>query len=267
MKNEKGNSLPLVSIIIPTYNRQGPVLRAIDSVLRQSFKAFELIVVDDGSTDNTATWVSLINDPRLVYKKTANKGVSAARNAGAALASSDWLCFLDSDDLWKKNKLSEQVTFHRERPSCLISQTDETWIKNSKRINKMTKHKTKEGNIFRESLRLCLISPSAVMIKKSLFVNCGCFDESLPVCEDYALWLNVLATNMAGLINKELVTKFGGHKDQLSKKLPIMDAYRIQALEKLLLSDFLSEEQQKWTEQELLYKKHIVEQGKKKRRS
>jgi glycosyltransferase involved in cell wall biosynthesis len=267
MKNKEQKKDPLISVIIPTHDRQGPVQRAVDSVLQQSFKSLELILVDDGSEDNTKYWVGLYNDPRLHYIQTQQNGVSAARNKGVSLAQSEWLCFLDSDDLWKRNKLSEQVKHHRENPACMISQTDELWIRNSKRINKMKKHQTKEGYIFRESLRLCLVSPSAVMINKSLFINCGGFDEALPVCEDYALWLRVLAKHEVGLIKKEFVTKFGGHQDQLSKKLPIMDKYRIQALEKLLLSGVLSNEQKKWTTHELIYKKQIVEQGKKKRLS
>ncbi|HLD44912.1 MAG TPA: glycosyltransferase, partial [bacterium] len=225
--------MSFVSVIIPTYNRQGTVLRAVDSVLRQSHRAFELLVVDDGSTDNTREWLALYNDPRLRYHCIPHAGVATARNAGAKEASGEWLCFLDSDDLWHKNKLAEQSRFHTAYPHFLLSQTDDVWIRNSERVNKMKKHSVRAGNLFRQSLRLCLICCSSVMIQKELFMATGGFDETLPTCEDYDLWLRLLSKHEVGFINKELVTKFGGHQDQLSKSFPVMDRYRIYALEKL----------------------------------
>ncbi len=252
----------LISIIIPTYNRQGPVFRAIDSVLRQSYKDLEVIVVDDGSTDNTALWIKNYTDPRLKYFRAENKGVAAARNFGVEKAQADWISFLDSDDLWLKHKLSEQIRFHDKNRDILISQTDDVWIRDSKRVNKMKKHTIREGDIFEQSLRLCLVCCSSVMMKKSLFCETGGFDESLKTCEDYDLWLRILAKHEVGFIKKALVTKFGGHEDQLSKAFPVMDKYRIYSLEKLLKEDYLSAEQRRQVSEELEYKRNIIDKGK-----
>ena len=254
-----------IAIIIPTHNRQGMVLRAIDSVLNQSYKNFELIVVDNGSTDQTKAWIEREPDPRLKYFFTPKKGVAHARNFGVKQTNCDWICFLDSDDIWRKHKLSEQLRFHDQNRKIFISQTDDVWIRHSKRVNKKKQHQIREGNLFQQSLKLCLICCSSVMIKKSLFLDLGGFDESLPTCEDYDLWLKITAKYPVGFIPKVLVTKFGGHADQLSKSFEVMDRYRIRSLENLLTSDFLNLEQKEWAKKELSTKKEIIEKGKRKR--
>lgn len=254
-----------ISIVIPTFNRLGPVLRAVDSVLTQSFTDFELIVVDDGSTDATEDFTRRYNDKRLSYFKIPHGGVAKARNFGVQQAKSEWICFLDSDDVWRRHKLSEQIRYHIANPNCVISQTDDVWIRNSVRVNKMKKHTARAGDIFRESLELCLICSSSVMLKKSLFEAAGGFDESLETCEDYDLWLRLTSHHPVGFVPKSLVTKFGGHADQLSKAFPIMDRYRIKALEKLLASDLLTPTQRILAEIELQRKKNIVAQGMAKR--
>lgn len=252
----------LVSVIIPTFNRAGPVQRAIDSVLRQSYKNFELLVVDDGSTDDTAFWLSKIQDPRFRYMQSTNLGVSHARNLGVKNAKADWICFLDSDDLWRRHKLSEQLRFHDKHRDILISQTEDMWLKNSSRLNKMKKHLTREGDIFKESLKLCLISPSSVMLHKPLFWECGGFDETLPACEDYDLWLKITAKHKIGFVKKTLVTKFGGHSDQLSKKYDAMDRFRLQSLQNLLKTQNLSPVQIDSIEEEIRRKSKIINKNK-----
>lgn len=259
--------IPSVSIIIATYNRPGMTLRAIDSVLNQSFKGFELIIVDDGSSDMTEKFVTSCNDRRLRYFKTDHRGVAHARNFGVHKSKGEWICFLDSDDVWRRHKLSEQIRFHMAHPEIFISQTDDIWIRHGKRVNKMKKHEFREGNLFKESLKLCLICCSSVMLKKSLFWDAGGFDESLPTCEDFDLWLRITARHEVGFVRKFLVTKFGGHADQLSRAFPVMDRYRISVLEKLLLSGLLSTEQELWTREELAIKKTIVQKGSLKRAS
>jgi glycosyltransferase involved in cell wall biosynthesis len=261
---------PIISVIIPTKNRVGMTLRAIDSVLRQSFTDFELIIVDDGSHEDQRTQleklISLENDNRLQFYTSEPKGVSHARNLGVEKSKADWICFLDSDDVWKKHKLSEQIRYHMAHPDCLISQTDDNWIRNSSFANKGKLHKNREGDIFEASLRLCLICCSSVMVKKDFFLKHGGFDENLPTCEDYDLWLKILSETPVGFVNKKLVTKFGGHTDQLSKHFEAMDQYRIQSLENILSSPLeLSEKQVKAIQKELQRKKEIFESGQKKR--
>jgi glycosyltransferase involved in cell wall biosynthesis len=227
--------LPLVSIIIPTYNRSSSLIEAIDSVFKQTFRDFELIIVDDGSTDGTAEVLEKMGD-RLIYQYQANQGVSAARNHGLRMARGRWIAFLDSDDLWLPKKLETQVGFFSDHPEAVICQTEEIWMRNGRRVNPHKKHRKYSGDIFVPSLDLCLVSPSAVMIKREIFDLVGCFDETLPACEDYDLWLRISAEWPVYLIDQPLIMKRGGHPDQLSRTVPTPDRYRIQALIKLLYS-------------------------------
>lgn len=230
----------MVSVIIPTYNRGWVLREAIDSVLAQDFKDFELIVVDDGSTDNTGEIIDSY-DQDLIVLRQSNKGVSAARNRGIAAAAGRLVAFLDSDDLWLPRKLSSQVDFFNSNPAALINQTEEIWIRNGVRVNPKIRHHKFSGMIFEQSLGLCLVSPSAVMIKRSLFDEVGLFDEDLPACEDYDLWLRISWRYPVHLIETPLIIKRGGHADQLSKA-PGLDKFRIQALIKVIESGQLEQD-------------------------
>ena len=232
---------PQVTVIIPTYNRDWIVGEAIDSVLNQDFSDYELIVVDDGSEDQTAAILAAYGDKIKVLRQP-NRGVSAARNAGIASATGSLVAFLDSDDLWLPQKLSTQVKFFAEHPNAVINQTQEHWIRNGVRVNPKKRHLKFSGMIFERSLALCLVSPSAVMIKKTLFDTVGVFDERLPACEDYDLWLRISSRYPVHLIDTPLIIKRGGHDDQLSKT-PVLDKYRIQALLKLLEDNHLTPRQ------------------------
>jgi glycosyltransferase involved in cell wall biosynthesis len=226
--------MPFVSVIIPAHNRRALVMEAVESVLAQrGFKAFELIVVDDGSTDGTADALAPFRD-RLRYLWQPNRGVAAARNAGVQLAGGDWIAFLDSDDLWLPAKLATQMRFVAERPLVRICQTDEIWMRNGVRVNPRRHHCKPDGDIFLPSLQRCLVSPSAVLLRRDLFEAEGGFDEALPVCEDYDLWLRLARHTPVALIAQPLVIKRGGHADQLSRALWGMDRFRVVALRKLL---------------------------------
>ena len=229
---------PHVSVIIPTYNRGWILQEAIDSVLEQDFQDYELIVVDDGSVDNTPTILNAYKNEITVLSQ-ANRGVSAARNSGIKSATGRLISFLDSDDLWLPRKLSTQVKFFNDHPQAVITQTQEHWIRNGVRVNPKKRHHKFSGMIFERSLALCLVSPSAVMIKKSLFNTVGIFDENLPACEDYDLWLRISCRYPVHLIETPLIIKRGGHDDQLSKAAGL-DKYRIQSLLKIIESDILT---------------------------
>jgi glycosyltransferase involved in cell wall biosynthesis len=229
--------MPTVSVIIPTYNRARARAEAIQSVMAQDYHDFEIIVVDDGSTDSTAEILQAF--PEVLVVRQARQGVSAARNVGMAHASGPLIAFLDSDDLWLPAKLSTQVAFFDSRPDALLCQTEEIWIRNGIRVNPKNRHKKLSGMIFERSLELCIVSPSAVMTRSSLFDKVGGFDESFPVCEDYDLWLRVACRFPVYLIDVPLVIKRGGHPDQLSRKRGI-DRYRIQALKKIIESGLLT---------------------------
>ena len=230
-----------VSVIIPTYNRGWIIKEAIDSVLSQDYRDFELIVVDDGSTDNTDDILNSYREDIIVFRQK-NQGVSAARNRGLAEASGRFIAFLDSDDLWLPQKLSRQVEFFNKNPDAQICQTEETWIRKGVRVNPKKRHKKPWGMIFEPSLALCLVSPSAVMIRRSLFEKVGGFDETLPACEDYDLWLRISCRYPVYLIDTPLIIKRGGHNDQLSASSGL-DKFRIKSLNKIIESDLLSKNQ------------------------
>lgn len=251
-----------VSLIIPTYNRARFLVEALDSVFAQTHIPDEVIVVDDGSTDGTAQVISSYN---IKYCCQENRGVSAARNWGIKAASCDWIMFLDSDDLWQKHKVSRQIYFSEQNPSDLIFHTNETWIRNGRFANSCTHHQKYGGWIFECCLPLCVISPSSVMIHRSIFQDVGCFDENLPACEDYDLWLRITLRWQVYFIDEPLIVKRGGHKDQLSRKYFGMDRFRIMALEKILKDPKLSIEQRKRVIEEITEKIDIYANGCRKR--
>lgn len=252
---ENKKSDPLVSVVIPSYNRGLMLKEAVDSVLAQEYPDFELIVVDDGSADDTPRILDEYGD-KITVVRQEKKGVSAARNTGIKASSGELTAFLDSDDLWLPKKLGEQTRFFETNPGALICQTEETWIRNGRRVNPKIRHKKRSGMIFEPSLELCLVSPSAVMIRRRLFELVGLFDEDLPACEDYDLWLRVSCRYPVFLIDNPLIVKRGGHDDQLSKA-PGLDKYRIRSLTKLLDGGMLSE-RQRAAAVEILKKKCVV---------
>ena len=254
---------PIVSVIIPTYNRGWILKEAIDSVLAQDFKDYELIVVDDGSSDNTSEVLDTYGQNIIVLGQ-ANKGVSAARNRGIAEAGGQLVAFLDSDDLWLPRKLSRQVDFFNLNPDAVINQTEEIWIRNDVRVNPKNRHRKPSGMIFERSLGLCLVSPSAVMIRKTLLDVVGLFDENLPACEDYDLWLRISCRYPVHLIDTPLIIKRGGHEDQLSKAAGL-DRFRIQSLGKIIESGRLTESQYRAAVDNLLDKCAIYAGGCRKR--
>lgn len=249
-----------ISLIIPTYNRCLSLRRALQSVLLQSTLPDEIIVVDDGSTDNTAEMLKH-EFPQIYYFGQTNKGVSAARNKGVQLARGKWIAFLDSDDTWLENKLASQVSALQQAPEQKICHTEEIWIRNGVRVNSMNKHKKTGGWIFKYCLPLCVMSPSSVLIHRSVFEDVGLFDESFPACEDYELWLRITAKYPVLFLEQPLINKYGGHKDQLSHKYWGMDRFRIQALEKIIAQPDLSMENKQDATQMLLKKAEIFKNG------
>ena len=222
-----------VTVIVPTYNRADKLAKALDSVLTQTCPPLETFVIDDGSTDHTE---ALINRyyPTIHYLKQENRGVSTARNVGIQSANGEWLAFLDSDDEWRPNKLEMQMQRLKSEPDSLICHTEEIWVRNGRRVNPKKKHVKKGGWIFEHCLPMCAMSPSSIIIHRSVFEDVGLFDESLPACEDYDLWLRITAKYAVTFIDIPQIIKYGGHEDQLSQKYWGMDRFRIQALNKLL---------------------------------
>ncbi|MBN2424439.1 MAG: glycosyltransferase [Calditrichaceae bacterium] len=222
-----------ISVVIPVFNRATLIERAIKSVLNQSESPYEIIVVDDGSTDNTSE-ILLKFRAEIKIITQDNKGVSLARNRGINAARGEWISFLDSDDEWLPDKLEHARKFHELNPQYAIFQSEEIWVRNGKRVNPQIKHKKYGGWLFNRSLPLCIVSPSAVVIHRQVFEKAGLFDEHFPVCEDYDLWLRVSRYYEIGLDPIPGIIKYGGHADQLSRKYWGMDRYRVKAIEKHL---------------------------------
>ena len=228
----------LISVIIPTYNRAYCLPRAIDSVLAQSHPVEKICVIDDGSTDDTRQLLQS-NYPQVHYIRQENKGVSAARNEGIRKTKSQWIAFLDSDDEWLPQKIEKQLFELTRQPMHKLIHCDEVWIRNGVRVNSMNKHKKSGGNIFESCLPLCVISPSASIIQRELLLEVGLFDESLPACEDYDLWLRICSRYPVLYINEKLLHKYGGHEDQLSRQHWGMDRFRVDALDRIIRGGLL----------------------------
>ncbi len=256
---------PKISVIIPVFNREKTISRAIDSVLSQTYPAYEIIVIDDASSDKTAKILQTYIHEIKIISLNLNSGVSAARNQGIAIAKGDWIAFLDSDDEWFKNKLELQVEYLKKHPEIVILQSDEQWIRYEKKVNPPRKYVKKGGEIFKNCLKTCIVGPSTILIKKSIFNEVGVFDESLPVCEDYDLWLRISAKYTIPLIDKKLINKYGGHSDQLSTTVPALDRYRVQSLEKIYYSLDLNPDQKKALLDELVLKLGYLYEGAKRR--
>lgn len=253
--------MPTVSVILTAYNRSGFLPEAIESVLSQDFRDFEFLLVDDGSTDDTLDLIQPYHHHVLFIRHCRNRGVSAARNTGIACSSGKLISFLDSDDLWKKNKLSSQIAFLRMHPDYQICYTNEVWLRDGAWLNQKSKHQKFSGDIFERLLPLCIISPSSVMIARKVLDQTGGFDESFPACEDYDLWLRIGCRFLIGYLEERLIIKRGGHQDQLSQKYVGLDKLRIKALLKILTKVSLTRPQQEAADAELKRKCQVYARG------
>lgn len=261
----------MISVIIPTHNRSPFLSEAIQSVLDQEFflaqpssSSFEIIIVDDGSTDNTIKIVESFGK-RVKYHFQEHRGVGAARNLGLDLAKGDYIAFLDSDDLWKKEKIGVQMSFMNAFPQAKVCYTDEIWIRRGVFVNPKKKHQKYSGWIFDKVLPLCLISLSSALFRREVFEEIGKFDENLPACEDYDFSIRLAHRYPAYFLPRPLIVKRGGHPDQLSRKYWGMDRFRIQALKKALLLG-LSPDQERLVRQEIVEKCRILVNGFQKRK-
>lgn len=254
---------PQVAVIIPTFNRSALLPRAINSVLNQTFNDFELIIVDDGSTDETSSLPLLQNaGSRLAYiRLPINRGVSAARNIGVASSTAPFLAFLDSDDEWLPKKLEKQIAWFNRHPDLRIVQTKEIWIRRGRRVNPPKTHEKVAGDLFRASLERCMITPSSVMLRRSLFDETGGFNDSLSACEDYDLWLRITSRYEVGLVSEYLLKRYGGHADQLSATVPMLDQYRVRSLVSLINSNALTAEQAVLARRNLVKRATILSLG------
>jgi len=269
--------LPLVSAIVPVHNRAWCIRRSIESVLAQDYRPLELIVVDDGSTDDTPRLLGEIAREMTEYVESKaggialrilrqdNRGVSAARNLGIRAARGPLIAFLDSDDEWLPQKTSRQTADLLAHPGMRVHQTGETWVRRGRRVNPPQRLRKRAGDLFEQSLDHCAISPSAAMLRREVFDEVGLFDETFPACEDYEMWLRITCRHEVGLLDEALIVKHGGHADQLSFTVEALDRHRIRAIVKILDSGALSAAQRDLAVRALETKCRIYAEGCRKR--
>ena len=251
-------------MVVPTFDRASVLSRALDSVIEQTRLPAEVIVVDDGSTDATAELVES-RFPGVRLLRQENRGVSAARNRGIEASRGEWIALLDSDDEWRPRKLERQLSALEAQPDLRICHTDEIWIRKGRRVNPRQIHAKHGGWIFEHCLPLCAMSPSSIVIHRSIFEAVGMFNEALPACEDYDLWLRICSRYPVLYVDEPLVVKYGGHEDQLSSRIWGLDRFRIQALEKVLCDGSLSDDDRESAAAMLLQKVDIYLTGARKR--
>jgi glycosyltransferase involved in cell wall biosynthesis len=249
-----------ISVVIPSYNRRHTLQRALRSVYAQSSAVDEVILVDDGSSDDSAAMVAR-EFPQVQVLRQSNRGVSAARNRGIRAARYEWIALLDSDDSWLPHKIETLRTAAAAHPGYVLYHSDEIWIRRGVRVNPMRKHRKSGGWIFSQCLPLCAISPSATVMQKATLLDLGLFDESMPACEDYDLWLRLCHQFPVHYIDQALITKYGGHDDQLSRQFAAMDRFRVRALQRLLDTQALAADDFEAARHMLLRKLEILLTG------
>jgi len=255
------------SIIIPTYNRKQFLKIALNSVLAQTFNNYEIIIVDDGSTDGTRgmfegqnPWAQACGKKaKYIYQQ--NKGPAAARNTGIKQAKGEFICLLDSDDRFREDKLKVAYEYIKKYPQYKIFHTEEIWYKDGALLPQKIYHKKPSGSVFGNSVKICSIGTSTAIIQKDIFTEIGLFDEKLLACEDYEFWLRVTNKRKVLLIPDYLTIKQGGHPGQQSFKYEAMDTFRIYALKKILESNELTKDNFKIAADELKRKCEIFIKG------
>lgn len=240
-------------------------MEAIGSVRAQSYAPIEVIVVDDGSTDGTAQRLRAARDVRLLrIDHTGRPG--AVRNAGAAAAAGDYLAFLDSDDLWMPGKLDAQMALLQGgggRPP--IVHCREHWVRDGRTVSQAGQRHRRDGRIFADSVRKCVIGPSTVLMRRAVMEKVGGFREDLQIAEDYELWLRVTARFPVAYCDRTLVIKRAGHGDQLSERHAHVERFRIDALAPLVAAGRWAEPERTIARRELARKCLIHAAGARKR--
>lgn len=255
---------PLISVVIPVFNRSGILPRALQSVLRQSYSNLEILVVDDHSTENIRE--VCVSYP-VHYQLSDGRGVSAARNTGIKKSRGEMIAFLDSDDEWVPQKIELQMEYLQQHPECSFVHSNELWLHNGEPVAQLAKHKKYGGRIFDKCLELCIIGASCTMVRRELIERIGSFDEYFPTCEDYDYWLRVCAQENVGFLEEELTIKHAGHSDQLSLQYHSMDLWRLRALVKHMNSPFLTAEEHKLLVDNIQKKSQFVLKGARKHKN
>ncbi|MCK4305695.1 MAG: glycosyltransferase family 2 protein [Candidatus Eisenbacteria sp.] len=283
-----------VTVIVPTHNKKEPVAEALRSVLSQTFRDFEIVVSDDGSTDGTPLHLLRMlgaqpdaleilsrmsptsikpfshafsqNGVTVQYHYGSNRGLSAARNRGIRSARGDYIAFIEAEDEWQREHLEVQMAFLESHPDARLCRVAERYVKDGKpRKNRNTS--TASGWIFEAALEASPMSTSALLAHRSCFASCGAFDENLPACDEYDLWLRFAARYPIYYIpDGPIVTRKSARGDGSSRTWS-WDRFRVYALEKAFQSGHLSPNQRFMVAQEIVRKCERLVQGFRRQRS
>lgn len=221
---------PLISVVIPTYNRGYLIDRAIKSVLNQTYKEFEIIVVDDGSIDNTKEVIESFRDERIRYiQYKDNKGANVARNIGIRAAKGDYIAFQDSDDEWLPQKLEKQITILKDAPPDVGLVYTSFWrINGDKRLYIPSKDiEPKEGYIHVNLLKGNFISTQTILLRKKCFEKAGMFDEALPRLQDWDMVIRLSKHYLIRIIDLPLVNSYYNHESVSGNCGSLIEAYKI----------------------------------------
>lgn len=224
--------MPQVSVIIPAYNAMAFLPQTLDSVLAQTFADFEVWVVNDGSTDPTAEWVSNLTDRRVRLINQANQGCAIARNTGLLAAHGQYVAFLDADDLWEPTKLEKQVQLLDSRPAVGLVYTGISTIDETGRPTGKIELPTVEGAVWDTVVEANpIMCGSTPLIRRECFESAGRFDQSLRSAEDWDLWIRIAQTYEFGVIKAPLVY-YRVHASSKSHNLQLHLQSRLNVIEK-----------------------------------
>ncbi len=283
--------------VITACRRENLLRRALLSVVSQTLPASQILITDDGGS---AKRIGALTErfwkenhqqtarlPAPVVLANDGHGISAARNTAIRLADFEWIAFLDDDDEWLPDKNFSQaraLTMPTEhgaiksiknikndtgqstgKHTYRLCHTNEAWLRNGSPLNQLAKHRKSGGQIYERCLSMCRVSPSSVFLHRTLFKDYGLFDEKLPVCEDYDMWLRICAYEEVLYLPAPLVIKHGGHANQLSRKYWGIDRFRMRALAKMMQDRRLPADKRNATRQMLIEKIGILANGAQKR--
>lgn len=209
--------MPKVSVVIPAYNAITYLPETLDSVLKQTFTDFEVLLINDGSTDSVVTWASEITDPRVRLISQENQGLPGARNTGITHAQGEYIAFLDADDLWEPTKLEKQVQSFQGNPAVGVVYTWTLLIQEHGKPTGRIFASQAEGNVWRQLLETDVISNgSSAMVRRDCFEAVGVFDRTLTSAEDLDMWLRI-AVHYQFAVVKEPLTLYRQYSSSMSK--------------------------------------------------
>jgi glycosyltransferase involved in cell wall biosynthesis len=204
-----------ISVVVTSYNYGAFIKEAVDSILSQTFASFEIIIIDDGSSDNTRAILSKFNDPRIIYCYQENQGQPKAKNRGIRESSGELIAFLDADDVWLPSKLAKQVALFA-KPEVGVVYSRRKWIDSSGKIISGNERVLRKGWILDDIFVDNFVCFSSSVVRRSYLEQVGYFDESLPMGIDYDLWIRLACMCKFNFVDEPLVFYRTGHAN-LSK--------------------------------------------------